>query len=54
MKKRLLHKSTFWGVILIAVGLIVGFQAGQWELATVLITTGCGAVGYMPKEINNA
>ncbi len=50
MKRRLLHKSTLLGVILIAAGLIVGFHANQWEVATIIITTGCGAVGYAPKK----
>lgn len=50
MKRRLLHKSTLLGIILVTAGLIVGFQANQWEIATVIITTGCGAIGYAPKE----
>lgn len=50
MKKRLLHKSTLLGVILIVAGLIVGFRANQWEVATIIITTGCGAIGYAPRK----
>jgi len=50
MKKRLMHKSTLLGVILIVAGLIVGFRANQWEVATIIITTGCGAVGYAPRN----
>ncbi len=54
MKKRLMHKSTFWGVVLIAVGLLVGFKAQQWETATSLMLAGCGAIGYKPKEKQDA
>lgn len=50
MKRRLLHKSTLLGIILITAGLFVGFRAGQWEIATMIIATGCGAVGYAPQK----
>lgn len=50
MKKRFLHKSTLLGIILIAAGLFVGFRANQWDVATMIIATGCGAVGYAPKK----